>query len=95
MSYEDYSEIIIDTPSRTKAKDLFINSRFNYFKVFNKGIESFFRPFEQRLEEKKKLYFCKEPQRRPYTMINFPSSQNCHSLRALSQFWEQGRIAGG
>ena len=30
-----------------------------------------------------------------YTTINFPSSQNCHSLRRFSQFWEQRKTAGG
>ena len=51
--------------------------------------------FQPRLEERKKVNFEKEPQSRPFTVINFPSSQNSHSLRAFSQFWEKGRIAGG
>ena len=38
-----------------------------------------------------KVYFWKEPQRRPYTITNFPSSQNCHSIL----FWKNGRIASG
>ena len=53
------------------------------------GVESFFfRPFEPRPEERNNVNFWKESQRRPYTIINFLSSQNCHSLRAFSQFWE-------
>ena len=97
MLYEDHSEII-DTPfppSRTKTKDLLINLRFNCFKVFTEGVEFFFGPVEPSSEERKKVNFQKESQRRPYTIINFPSSQNCHSLRAFSQFWEQGRIVDG
>ena len=82
-------------PSRTKTKDLSINLRFNYFKVFTVEVESFFRPFKSRQEDGKKVNFWKEPQHRPFTIINFPSSQNYHSLRAFSQFWEQGRIASG
>ena len=62
-------------PSWTKTTVFFINLRFNYFKVFTVGVESFFRPFQPRPEERKKLNFWKEPQRRPYTIINFPSSQ--------------------
>ena len=46
-------------------------------------------------EERKKVNFWEEAHRRPHTIINFPSSQNCHSLRAFSQFWELGRIEGG
>ena len=42
--------------------------------------------------KEKNSTFEREPQRRPYTIINFPSSQNCHSLHAFSQFWEQERI---
>ena len=58
------------------------------------GIESFFRPFEPRPEERgKESIFRKKPQRRPYTIINFPSSQNFHSLRAFSQFWQQGEYS--
>ena len=63
-------------------------------KLKNCGVESFLRPFELRPEERKKLSFRKEPQRSPHTIINFSSTQNRHSLRAFSQFWEQGRIAG-
>ena len=38
-------------------------------------------------QDGKKVNFWNEPQRRPYTMfINFPLSQNSHSLRAFSQF---------
>ena len=81
--------------SRTETKDLFLDLRFNCSKVFTVKVESFSKPFQPRLKERKKLNFWKEPQRRPYTMVNFPSSQNCHSLRAFSQFWEEGRIAGG
>ena len=61
-------------PSRTKAKDFFNNLGF---KVFTVGVQSFFRPFEPRPEERKQLNFREEPQRRPSSMINFPSSQNC------------------
>ena len=78
-----------------KRKDPVINVRFNYLKALAVGVESFFRPLEPRPEQRKKVDFWKEPQRRPYTIIHFPSTQNCHSLRAYSQFWEQGRIAGG
>ena len=81
--------------SRTKTKDLFINLRSNCFMVFPVRVESFLRPFEPRPEERKKVNFRKEPQRHPYTMINFPSSQECHCLRAFSQFWEQRRKSKG
>ena len=80
--------------SRTKTKDLFIHLRFNYFKVFTVGAESFFRPFAQRLEERKKLNFWKLNIALNHIMINFPSSQNSHSLCVFSQFWEQARITG-
>ena len=63
--------------------------------MFTAGVESFLGLFEPRPEDEKKRNFQKELQRRPYTMINFPSSQNCHSLRAFSQFWEESRIADG
>ena len=88
-------EMIDTPPSPTKTKDLFIKLRFNYSKVFIVGVESFLRLFEPRQEEGKKRNFWKEPQRRLYTRINFPSSQNCHSLCGFSQFWEQERIANG
>ena len=55
MYYEGHSKII-DPPSRTKTTDLFNNLRFNYFKVFIVDVESFFRPFEPRSEEKKVNY---------------------------------------
>ena len=32
------------------------------------GVESFFRPFEPRPEERKKVNFWKQPQRRPYAI---------------------------
>ena len=51
--YEGHSQII-DTPSQTKTKDLFINLRFNYSQVFSVGLGSFFRPFQQTPEERKK-----------------------------------------
>ena len=74
--YEGHSQIIDNPPpSRTETKDLFINWRFNYFKVFTVRDEFFFRPFQPRPEEKKKIDFWKEPQRCPWTMINFPSSK--------------------
>ena len=82
-------------PSPTKTKDLFINLKFNYFKVFTVGVQSFFRPLQPRPEQRKKVNFWKEPQRRSYTIINFPLSQNCHSLSAWAHFWKQGRIASG
>ena len=84
---------IID--NRTKTKGLFINLSSNYFEGFTVGVESFFGPFQPRPEERKTSTFEREPQRSPYTIINFSSSQNSHSLRACSQFWEQGRTAGG
>ena len=66
-----------------------------YFNVFPVRIKSFFKPFETETKRKEKLNFWKQPQRRPYIMIKFSPSQNCHSLHAFSQFWEQGKIAGG
>ena len=39
--------------SRTKTKGLFINFRFNYFKVFTVGVEYSFKPFEPRMKERK------------------------------------------
>ena len=75
--------------SERKRKIYSSTLRFNYFKVITVEVESFFRPFQPRPEERKKLNFWKEPQRRPHTIINFLSSQNRHSLRAFSQFWEQ------
>ena len=65
----------------TKRKDFFLNLRFNSFKVCPVGVESFPTFFEPRPEERKKLIFRKELQRLPYTLINFPSSQN--------SFWRQ------
>ena len=82
-------------PFPNEPERLFINLSFNHFLVFTVKVESFFRPFEPRPEEGEKLHFWKEPHRRPYTIINFPSSQNCHSRRVFSQFWEQGGISGG
>ena len=89
--HEGHSQII-DTPppSSTKMTNLSINLRFNHSKVVTAGVESLFRPFEPKPEERKKVNFWKEPQRHPYTIINFPSSQNCHSLCAFSQFREEG-----
>ena len=87
-------KLLTPPPPRTKTKDLFINLRFNYFKVFILRVESFFRLFEPRPKEGKKLKIQKEPQRRPY-FINFPLSQSYHSLRASFEFWEKGRTAGG
>ena len=80
---------------RAKTKNLFINLRSNYSELFITEVQSLFRLFQQKPKERKKVNFWKEPHRHPYTMINFPSSQTCHSLRAFSEFWEQGRIAGG
>ena len=88
-------KLLTPPPPRTKTKDLFINSRFNCFKIFTASAQSFLRPFQPTLDDRKKVNFSEEPQRRPYTIINFPSNQHCHSLRVFSQFWEQGRIAGG
>ena len=82
-------------PSRMETKDSFINLKLNYFKAFTLRIESFFEPLKPRSEKRNKVNFREEPQRRSYTIINFPSSQNCHSLRTFSQFREQGRTAGG
>ena len=48
-------------PSRTKMKDLFINLRFNYFKVFTVGVKSFFRTFQPRPKERKKVTGCRHP----------------------------------
>ena len=80
---------------RTRMGDLFINLRFIYLKVFTMWAGFFFEPFEPRREERKTLNFRKESQRRPYTIINFSLSQNCHFLRAFFQFRAQGRVAGG
>ena len=74
---------LLTPPSRTKTKDLFINLRFNSFKVFPVRVEFFFRPFRKRSEARKKVRFWKEPQRRPYTIINFSPSQNCQSVFPL------------
>ena len=80
--YEGHSETI-DTPPpipfRTKTKDLLINLRSNDFEMFPVRIESFSGLSEPRKEERKQVNFWKEPQPSPYTTINFPSSQNCHS----------------
>ena len=65
-------------PPRTKMKDLFINLNFNHLEVFTVRVQSFFEPFESVPEEGKKVNFWKELWRRSYTIINFPSSQNCH-----------------
>ena len=88
--HERHSQLFWHPPFLTKTKDW-----FNYSKTFTVRVESFFGPFLSRLKERKKVNFWKEPQRRPQTMTNFPSTQNCHSLLAFSPFWEQGRIAGG
>ena len=80
-------------PSRMKTERCYSSTWDSIvLRCFTVGVQSFFRPSEPRPEERKKVNFWKEPQRRPYTIINFPPSQNCHSLRAFSQFWEQGRI---
>ena len=73
----------------------FIKIRFDCFKVFTVEVKFFFNPFEPRPEERKKVNFRKEPQYLSDTIINFSSSQNCHSQRAFSQFWEQRRMEGG
>ena len=85
----------LSTPFPNKNERFFVNSKINCFKVFTEEVLSFLKPFRPSPEERKKVNFCKEPQRRPHPIINFPSRQNCHSLRAFSQFWEQGRITGG
>ena len=82
-------------PFRTKTKDLFITMRFSYFKVFTVEVESFLRPFQLRSKERKKFDLWKKPQRSLHISINFPSSQNCPSLRTFPEFWEQARIVGG
>ena len=59
------------------------------------GFNASWDSLNQDQKKGKKSKFRKEPQLRPYTFIDFPSSQNCHSLCAFSEFWEQGRRAGG
>ena len=57
-SYGTRVTLKLSTPTfPNKTKDLFISLRFNYFKVFTVGVESFFRPFEPRPEEMKKDNF--------------------------------------
>ena len=46
---------ILTPPFRTK--DVFINLRSNYFRMFTVWLKSFFRPFEPRPEERKKVNF--------------------------------------
>ena len=43
-------------PSRTKTKDSFINLRFNSFKVFIVGVQSFFRLFATKIGRKEKTH---------------------------------------
>ena len=78
-------------PSRTKTKDLFINLRFKYVRVFTVGVEFFFRPFEPRPEERKKVNFWREPQRRPYSIINsliaWLNEYSWHQLSTIAQPW--------
>ena len=77
--YEGHSQII-DTPPPfpNKTKDVSIELRFKYSRVLTVRVQSFFRPFEPRPKERKKVNYWQEAQRRPPTMINFPSSQNSH-----------------
>ena len=73
---------IIDIPFPKQKQDSFFNLRSKCVKVFTAEVESFFRLLEPRPKER--VNFWKEPQRRPYIIINFPSlSQNGHSLRAF------------
>ena len=72
------------SPSRMKTNDLFINFRFNYFKVVTVKVQSFFRPFQPGPEERNKLNSWKKLQHRPFTILNFHLSQNCRFLCAFS-----------
>ena len=51
--------------TKRKTKDIFINLRSNHSELFTVRVQPFFRPFQTRLEERKKLHFWKGPQRRP------------------------------
>ena len=65
--YKDHSKIT-DTPSSwAKMKYLFLNLKFNHFKVFTLGIQSFLIPFQPRPEERENVNFWKDPQLRLYT----------------------------
>ena len=63
--------------------------------VFTVGVKMLHWTAWTKTKGEEKLKFRRELQRRPYTIINFPPSQNCHSLQAFSQFWKHDRIAGG
>ena len=68
--------LIPPPPLPNKMKELFIHLRINYFKVSTVEVKFFFRPFEPRLKERKKLNFWKKTQGRPYPSVNFSLSQN-------------------
>ena len=93
--YEGHSEIIDTLLPQLKRK---IYSSI-WDSIIFKFLLWWLNPSSARLnqdrKEGKELDFWKELQRRPYIIINFPSSQIWHSLCALSQFWEQERLAGG
>ena len=74
MTYKGFSRIIHIALSERKRK--IFSSTWNPImsEVFTVEVESFFKPFQSRLRERKKLHFQKEPQRRPYSIINFPLS---------------------
>ena len=72
-------------PSRTKTKYLFINLRFNCFRVFPGKVESSFGPFQPRLEERRKVNFWRGPQRRPYTITSSLCCEQKSLFRPVSK----------
>ena len=54
---------LLTPPFKTKTKDLSINIRFDYFKVFTMEVQSLLRPFQSRQKEREIFNFWKEPGR--------------------------------
>ena len=59
-------------PSRTKTKHLFINLRVSYSNIFPLEVESFFLPFQSRLEKRKKLSSLKRTSTSPWHHDQLP-----------------------
>ena len=90
--YEGHSEIT-DTPPLLERKRKIYSSTWDSIGLgsslwgFNPSLDC----LNQDRKMGRKSTFERSLKRLPLTTINFPSSQNCHSLRAFSQFWETGK----
>ena len=71
---------LLTLPARTKTENFFINLGFSYFKLLTVGVQSFFRPFESRPEERKKVHRTpSSPSLRVKTAIPCMLSFNCEN----------------